>query len=62
MLKQVFIFIFIMVALPGAYIWNFYKLSNCDFEPNYKCEIIHGSGAIFFPVSVVTVWFGDDIR
>lgn len=38
---------------------NAYKLTQCDFEANYKCEVIHGAG-LFGPLSIATVWFGTD--
>ena len=40
--------------------WNAVKLASCDFESNYKCEAIHGAGLFIPPLSIVTVWFGDD--
>lgn len=43
-----------------AWVWNVVKLASCDFEPNYKCEFIHGAGMVVPPLSIVTVWFGDD--
>lgn len=44
----------------GAWVWNAVKLASCDFELNYKCEAIHGAGLLVAPLSMVTVWFGDD--
>ena len=44
------------------YVWNGYKLSDCDFEANYKCEFIHGVGVVMPPLAFVTVWFGDDSK
>jgi len=55
--KTLFI-IFVIAVTP--YLWNGYKLSNCDFESDYKCEIIHGIGVVVPPLAFVTVWFGDD--
>lgn len=50
----VFVLVF-LVAWPV----NLYKLTQCDFESNYKCEVIHGLGII--PVmSPITVWFETD--
>lgn len=43
-----------------SWIWNTVKLASCDFEPNYKCEAIHGVGVVIPPLSIVTVWYGDD--
>lgn len=44
----------------GAYIVNAVKFTNCDFEPDFKCEIIHGVGLIPSPISAITVWFDSD--
>ena len=38
---------------------NLYKLTKCDFEPDYKCEVLHGAGLIPI-VSVITVWVETD--
>jgi len=35
---------------------NIKKLTECDFESPYKCEIIHGIG-LFPPFSLFTVWY-----
>lgn len=48
------------VYAVGAWVLNAYKLASCDFEANYRCELIHGVGFIAPPLSIVTVWFGDD--
>lgn len=38
---------------------NLNKLMNCDFEPNYKCEFVHGVGLV--PMAApFTVWFATD--
>ena len=52
--------IIIAAILFTPYAWNGYKLSNCDFESNYKCEAIHGIGVVIPPTAFITVWFGDD--
>lgn len=44
----------------GGLVWNAVKLASCDFESNYKCEVIHGAGLVVPPLSLVTVWFADD--
>ena len=49
----------IAVVLCAPWVVNAYKLSNCDFEANYRCEVIHVIG-LFGPLSWVTVWFDDD--
>ena len=50
--------LFILAVTP--YLWNGYKLANCDFESSYKCEVIHGIGVIIPPAAFVTVWFSVD--
>jgi hypothetical protein len=50
----------IAVIACTPYVWNGYKLSNCDFESNYKCEAIHGIGVVIPPAAFITVWFDDD--
>lgn len=35
---------------------NFYKLTSCDFESPYKCEVVHGVG-ILPPVALITSWY-----
>lgn len=52
------ILIVLLIFLP--FIVNFVKLTNCDFESNYKCEVIHGLGVVVPPFSYITVWFDDD--
>lgn len=53
--------LWILIVLIGTpYVWNFTKLVDCDFESNYKCEAIHGIGAVIPPASFITVWFDDD--
>ncbi len=44
----------------GAYAVNLYKLTDCDFNPNYKCEVIHTAGVLMPPTSVFTVWYTTD--
>lgn len=53
-----YIFLWLVVLTP--YIWNVARFTRCDFESNYKCEVIHGIGAVVFPLSYITVWFDDD--
>jgi len=52
--------ILIILLAVTPYTVNGYKLSNCDFESDYKCEIIHGIGVILPPTALVTMWFGSD--
>lgn len=50
--------ILVIAAIP--WVWNGVKFTNCDFESDYKCEIIHGAGVFIPPASWITVWFGTD--
>jgi len=52
----------IFVIVVGSWIWNAVKLISCDFESNYKCEIVHGVGVLVPPLAIVTVWFGNDAQ
>jgi len=51
-----------LIILMAWFLWGFnmYKLIECDFESNYKCEVIHAVGVLVPPTSVITVWFGTD--
>jgi len=48
------------LILFTPYLWNGYKLAGCDFESDYKCELIHGIGVVVPPTAFITVWFDDD--
>jgi len=48
----------IVLFVAGAWIVNLYKLTQCDFAPSWKGEIIHAIG-LLPPAAVVTVWFND---
>jgi len=50
-----FIVSVILVAAFTGWIKNVIKLSECDFEGPYKCEIIHAVG-IIPPVGAITGW------
>lgn len=52
----------VFVLFIPAYLWNVMKFASCDFESNYKCEVIHGAGTFVPPLSLVTVWFSDDSK
>ena len=48
--------ILILLVLVISWGVNLNKLTKCDFESPFKCEVIHAIGIV--PVaSVVTVWF-----
>ena len=52
--------VLLIVVACAPYLINGYKLSNCDFESDYKCEAVHGIGVILPPTAIITVWFDDD--
>ena len=55
-MKSIFIVqILILVIIGTGWVKNLIKLSECDFEPSYKAEIIHLVG-IIPPVGMVTGW------
>jgi hypothetical protein len=57
--KHIIIIHLSVVAVFGAaWIVNLYKLTQCDFMPSWKGEIIHSIG-IIPPAAIVTVWFSD---
>ena len=46
--------------LLSSWIWNAIEFISCDFESDFRCEVIHGAG-LFVPVlAIVTVWFDTD--
>ena len=45
----------LIFVLIFGYFKNIYKLTQCDFEPPYKCEVVHGLGIIPL-VGIVTGW------
>jgi len=48
------------LAIITAWFVNGYKFVSCDFESNYRCEVIHAAGVAVPPFSLATVWFGSD--
>ena len=58
-LIELLIVVYIVCGV-GAWCLNAIKLASCDFEADYRCEVIHGAGLIVPPLSIVTVWFSDD--
>jgi hypothetical protein len=48
---------FIFIA---PWFFNAYKLTTCDFDAPYKCEVIHGIGLFIPPTSLITAWFDSD--
>lgn len=53
-------YLLLIIALASPWFINSYKFSQCDFESNYKCELIHFAGVIVPPIAMLTVWFGTD--
>ncbi|MCA9333537.1 hypothetical protein KC963_00655 [Candidatus Saccharibacteria bacterium] len=49
----------VVLILAVLWVFNFVKLTLCDFESPWQCEAIHGIG-LFPPVQVISVWFGTD--
>jgi len=50
----------IIIAVPAAWCFNVAKLLDCDFETDYRCEVMHTIGVALPPLSVITVWFATD--
>ncbi len=50
----------IAAIFATPWVWNGVKFANCDFESDWKCEVIHGAGVFIPPTSYITVWFDDD--
>lgn len=53
------IVLFIIFSTVFLYAGNIYKLTQCDFKSDYKCEILHWIG-IFPPLSLFTYWIWTD--
>lgn len=49
------IYILITLVVSVGWVKNIIKLTECDFEPSYKAEIIHIIG-IIPPVGMITGW------
>lgn len=47
----------IVVLMLVAYVVNFLKFIENDFEAPYKSEIINGIGVFMPPSAIITVWF-----
>ena len=50
----------LLVGFAGVWIYNLNQLMDCDFEEDYKCEVIHIAGVLVPPASIITVWFDVD--
>jgi hypothetical protein len=47
----------IVVLMMVAYVVNFMKFIENDFEAPYKSEIVNGIGVFLPPAASITVWF-----
>ncbi len=54
-MKTLLLFVIIVAVIGVGWVKNIIKLTDCDFEAPYKCEIIHAVG-IIPPVGAVTGW------
>ena len=54
-MPTLFVFIFVVV-LGCGWVVNVVKLVDCDFKPDYKCEIMRGVGVFVVPLTLVTAW------
>lgn len=50
-----FVQLIILLIVGTGWVKNLIKLTECDFEPSYKAEVIHIVG-IIPPVGMVTGW------
>lgn len=53
------VIVILVILFLGSWLVNFVKLTRCDFESPWKCEVVHGIG-LFPPIQVISVWFGTD--
>jgi hypothetical protein len=49
----------IWVFVASCWCINVVKLTECDFEAPYRCEVVHLIGLVG-PASIVTVWMETD--
>ena len=59
-IKEITAWLVIIAIIFGPYVYNGIKLTNCDFESNYRCEVVHLAGLVIPPLSFITVWFSTD--
>ena len=50
----------VLMIFATPYVVNLVKLTNCDWEKDYVCEVVHGVGTVIPPVALITVWFASD--
>ena len=49
--------VLVLVLMMVAYVVNFIKFIENDFEAPYKSEIVNGIGVFLPPAAAITVWF-----
>jgi len=57
---SIIFYMLLLLLLAASWFINGMRFMDCNFEPNYRCEAIHGIGIIMPPASYITVWFADD--
>lgn len=55
MKSELFIQLLFLIVIGTGWVKNIIKLSECDFEPSYKAEVIHIIGLVP-PIGMVTGW------
>ena len=59
MIMKLWKVLIVLIVLFVIWVVNLLKFLDCDFEPNYKCEVVHGIGLIP-PAFIITVWVKSD--
>jgi len=49
----------LVLFVIGSWIGNFVKLLDCDFQSDYKCEVVHTIGIVPM-LAPFTVWVDSD--
>lgn len=50
------IIIILTIAMCIGWGKSIYKLTECDFQPPYKCEILYGIGILVPPIGAFIGW------
>ena len=60
MIKTTF---FVIIILFCLFAWpvNLYRLTQCDFESPYRCEVLHGVGLVPFIAPFVVLTDVDEL-
>ena len=53
--KSIVVFFLVVILIAIGWVKNLIKLTDCDFESPYKCEVIHLVGLVP-PIGAVTGW------